>query len=197
MSTLWLQLMQGAHQLYALPLTAESVIETTLTITPDWESLPKLVSIATITGKINDAGFELVSEQELDTIADLMTNYYIPTPKNTWRDRTLAVQVLPIAPEHRPHYEEIAQVRRIVIDTARDVDRYNAQRDTYNMRVAQDSMVDQVKEKVESNPSWWSKIPQLIVKTAISTLFDCIVGFPITTLVTSVLGGLFKPRNAN
>lgn len=196
MSTLKLQLVEKRRIIYSLDLPAENVIEMTLTIGPNGIGFPKLISIANIVGKINDSGFELVNNQESNKIAELITNYYTPTLRALWVDMSLQLQVAPILPEHIPYYQEVANIRPVVIGTAREVDRYNAQQAYNGVREAQNRMVERIKEQVQGKPSLWSKMPELLMTTALTALFDSIIGFPLRTLITSVLGGFFDRRRS-
>lgn len=192
MSILTLQLTEyQGYTISTLGLTAEEVIETILILSSQRSGLPKLISIANIVGKINDAGFELVSFQEVNKIAALITNYYTPTAKGQWADRSLQLLILPIASEYTPYYQALAEIRPLVIDTARVVNRYNAQQADSAAREAQNKMVEKIKELVQSRSIWWSKMPSFLMKTTLTVLFDTIIGFPLKTLVDSILGGFF------
>jgi hypothetical protein len=106
-------------------------------------------------------------------------------------DMVLQLQAAPISPEHTPYYQEVAKIRPLVIGTAREVDRYNAQQAYDAAREAQNRMVERIKEQVQSTPSRWSKMPEILMTTAFTALFNSLIGFPLTTLITSILGGFF------
>lgn len=195
MSTLRILLMQNGRNIDTLDIHAEDVLELTLTISPDWIGLPTLISMANIVGKINDAGFELLDSDESEKIAGLINSYYIPTSQDMWRDRSLQLQAMPVSSENAHFYGEsgeISQVRQIILHTAHEV---VSLKNTDSIRVAQDEMVEKIKVRVQNKPGWWSKLPALLLKTAVTTVFDSVIGFPLRTLVTHVLNGFFDQKN--
>lgn len=194
MSTLRILLMQDGRNINTLNLDTGDVLELTLTISPDWIGFPTLISMANIIGKINDAGFELLDADESKRIAGLINSYYIPTSQDMWRDRSLELQAMPVSSENAHFYGahgEISEVRQIVLNTAHEV---VSLQNTDSIREVQDQMVEKIKVRVQNQPSWWSKLPALLLKTAVSTVFDSIIGFPLRTLVTHVLKGFFGPN---
>jgi hypothetical protein len=192
MSTLTIQLFSSGILLETVYLPAEIVMEMTLTITPNWVGLPKLISIVNIIEKINDAGFELISEEEVDKIAELITHYYLPTPMNSWKDRDLKLEARRIPASSAELYQEVSYTRTKIKNTVRDVLWHDSEKDPSFATQAQDQLCEDLKNRVKTKPVWRTKVLDLLLKAAVTSLFDSFVGFPLHTLVAGVLGGIFS-----
>lgn len=173
-----------------LNLNTQLVIETTLTVTPEFVSLPTLISVENIIEQINEIGFELSDKSEMDRIASLINNYYIPTPKASWQNKNMDIRVIKISisPEQ---YKELKNIRSSVKKMVQDVNYYERKGDSLRSKNAQDEAVMTIARSVEKKPSWWKrnrgKLIKFIAKTAIGVLIDITIGIPLGTLVRSIL----------
>ena len=191
MSILYVQLFQGSALRSTLTLSAEQVIETTLTIAPHSIGIPKLISIANIIGAVHDAGFELNNQREIDKIADKITNYYIPTEKRFWLDTVLKIEVYHVSADNIGYYRAFRSVREEIIEGARNV--YSVDNDPHKVTHAQNLMVEKIRMVVEQmGTTFWQKLPIILLESAIGVLFSVVLGFPLKMLIVSIGGPLFK-----
>ncbi|MBK8129454.1 MAG: hypothetical protein IPK53_11330 [bacterium] len=173
---------------------AESVIETTLQVSPERASLPTLISIENIIGQINEKGYELASSDEINKIAGLINNYYLPNPVESWNDQHISVDANPILFEDIQHFSEIQKIRGSMIAAAHNVARFEVQQDYTSSKQVQDKAVISLARSVQASRSWWdrnkSKVLLFVGRTVLGVLIDSLIGIPLGRIVNSVLDGL-------
>lgn len=197
MSTLRLYLIRAGETQHTLLLTAEVMIETTLSVTPGRASLPTLISVENIVGQINSSGYELGSRDEINKIASLVNTYYLPTTKSSWSDRELTISVVPIQPEYLDVYHEIQDIREEVIRSSRDVIYYEQRNNHDSARRAEDRAVECISTSIRKRRKWWEggTVIRFLFKTAIPIIFDALIGIPLSVLVRSILGRLIDAES--
>ncbi len=194
MSNLRITLLNSNNTLSIINFLAESVIETTLQVSPERASLPTLISIENIIGQINEKGYELASSDEINKIAGLINNYYLPNPVESWNDQHISVDANPILFEDIQHFSEIQKIRGSMIAAAHNVARFEVQQDYTSSKQVQDKAVISLARSVQASSSWWdrnkSKVLLFVGRTVLGVLIDSLIGIPLGRIVNSVLDGL-------
>ncbi len=194
MSNLRITLLNSNNTLSIINFLAESVIETTLQVSPERASLPTLISIENIIGQINEKGYELASSDEINKIAGLINNYYLPNPVESWNDQHISVDANPILFEDIQHFSEIQKIRGSMIAAAHNVARFEVQQDYTSSKQVQDKAVISLARSVQASRSWWdrnkSKVLLFVGRTVLGVLIDSLIGIPLGRIVNSVLDGL-------
>lgn len=194
MSNLRITLLNSNNTLSIINFLAESVIETTLQVSPERASLPTLISIENIIGQINEKGYELASSDEINKIAGLINNYYLPNPVESWNDQHISVDANPILFEDIQHFSEIQKIRGLMIAAAHNVARFEVQQDYTSSKQVQDKAVISLARSVQASRSWWdrnkSKVLLFVGRTVLGVLIDSLIGIPLGRIVNSVLDGL-------
>lgn len=196
MSLLQVRLIQSGQIYRHIVIVAETVIETTLTISPDKVSLPTLISTENIIAKINEAGFELAHEGIVQSIAHLVNSQYLPIAYTQWTNHTLDVEVLPITREQVAVYQEVCHIRSTVLETAKKTEQYKQQGMALAAKQSEDQAIERITENIKSNPNastpgWGRKILKFLVATALPIIFESILGFSVHVLMASIFGGVF------
>ena len=173
-------------------------------MSPDYVGLPTWISTENIIRQINDAGYELAGHVEIvegskvdngvKQIAGLVNTYYIPTPIESWTDKSLNVEVAPLVEERRMIYQETIAIRDTIVQAANDVEYYESQGDRSRIKKVQDDTMMRIAKSAESKPNRWGMILDILLKTAIPILFDKVVGIPLGAFVKSILGQFIDPK---
>jgi hypothetical protein len=196
MSSLHLNLKETGQPSIMMSLTAQAVIETTLFLSPQRANLPTLVSTENIIAKINNHGYALADEGEIAKISKLVNNYYLPTEKSSWQDRSLDLNVARIPAQDSDYYKEIQNIRNVMTKAAHDIVDYENRNDYVQAKQAQDNALLQITHSVKAKRNWWSgeKIFKFLAKTAIGAIVDTLLGIPISIVVGSALDGIFDSK---
>lgn len=191
MSNLYIQLISAGQIQRVLSVKAEDTIITDLTISSASSSLPTLVSTENIVGQINDAGFELNNSNMVNKISNLINSYYLPTECALWHDMTIELDATLISYQNVGLYQEIGYMRGTVIQSIQKAQSYESQGNYAGVRVVQDDLVDSLRTRVQSKRSWWERIPEFLIKTAIPFVFSAFMGFSLHILFASIFGTAF------
>lgn len=192
MSTLSIQLIYAGRICSVLSVKAENLVITDLTISSATTSLPTLVSTENVVGQVNTAGFELATPQVVYQISSLINSYYLPTHRTLWRDMTIDLDVIPISEEHAGYYQEIGYMRGAVIQSIEQARSYEHQGNYMLIKKTQDTLVDSLQARIQSRRTWWKKIPEFLIKTALPFVFNAFMGFTLHALFASVFGAAFR-----
>ncbi|CBN53561.1 hypothetical protein OSCI_10028 [Kamptonema sp. PCC 6506] len=184
---LFLYLPEQVYQLLKLPTS--SVIQTTLTISPNRLSLPTLVSVENIIQEINAKGFELANSNQIYKISSLINNYLV-TEKANWQDQSLELNVTRISLQDKEFYDEVKKVRDLATTMAKEVTYYEDKNDNDNVKKAKDNARKELAKSVKSQPKWWDtrtgKLFIFLGKTAISTIWGRCIGTAFDTLIDNI-----------
>ncbi|HEY1349474.1 MAG TPA: hypothetical protein VGF67_07620 [Ktedonobacteraceae bacterium] len=191
MSNITIQLTSAGHIRRVLSLRAEDLIVTDLTISSASASLPTLVSTENVIGQVNEAGFELVDPHVVHHISAVINTSYLPTAQAQWHDTTIALEVMPISQDNARLYQEIGYMRTTLIQSIQQARIYESQGDYRNVKAEQDRLVDSLQDHVQNRRSWWEKIPEFLLKTALPIVFKAFMGFSLHVLFASIFGAAF------
>lgn len=196
MSLLQVRLMQGGQIHKRMVIVAETVIETTFTISPNKVSLPTLISTENIIAKINEEGFELAHEKAVQSIAYLVNSQYLPIESTQWANHALDLDVLPITGEKVAIYQEVRYIRSTVLATAKKTELYKQQGMALEAKQSGDRAIDQITANIKSNPNastpdWGRKILKFLAVTALPIILESMLGFSVHVLMASIFGGVF------
>lgn len=172
MNTLYLDLYSGGNLIKTLKVPAQSVIETSLTITPNYAILPVLVSVENIVSVVNDAKYELRNEDEILKISEFVKSKFLLTPISSWQDHHLDLRVQPLTLSSE-QYNEIQTIRNSV---------FNATQNLENPQQKQ-NVTATVNRSMKKHPGWWDQnkgeIFKFVATTTLSIILDTVFGIPL------------------
>jgi hypothetical protein len=191
MSNITIQLTSAGHIRRVLSVRAEDIIVTDLIISSASASLPTLVSTENVIGRVNEAGFELADSHVVHRISAVINTCYLPTTQALWHDTTIALEVIPISQENIRLYQEIGYMRATLIQSIQQARIYENQGDYPKVKAEQDRLVDSLQDHVQHRRSWWEKIPEFLLKTALPFVFKAFMGFSLHVFFASIFGAAF------
>jgi hypothetical protein len=185
---------RGIDGKLVIPVPSIDVITTTLVVSAGADRLPTLSSVEKIVGKLASVGLVLEKPEETDKIAHLVNKYFLPVEPAKWSDQRIKLDVVRADGEGEPEaLRAVSALRGPTLNAADFVLQAAGSYGPTERRANEIQLVDNLSAAVVHRKPVWAtygkQAMSFVLKTALPTLVEQLVGIPISDLIRSTFKG--------
>lgn len=175
-------------------IPAQDVISTNLVVTPRLKSVPTLVSVEHIIGRLGGVGLIPARHQDTIKLAELVNSQFLAVSESAWREARVVLDVQRCDDEQSSEaLRAVNALRPPTLASANAIVQAEARGMPGDVRRDEDQFVRSVGAAAVREKSTWDRfgktILTIVATTALDALSSQLVGVPIISIAQKALAG--------